>query len=52
MIKENDLAAMSDSDLTNDQKIAQLIQSLQLDTSASFIEIEVRNEKGNYSAAV
>ena len=51
MIKENDLAAMSDSDLTNDQKIAQLIQSLQLDTSASFIEIEVRNEKEAITAA-
>ena len=51
MIKENDLAAMSDSDLTNDQKIAQLIQSLQPDTSASFIEIEVRNEKEAITAA-
>ena len=51
MIKENDLAAMSDSDLTNDQKIAQLIQSLQPDISASFIEIEVRNEKEAITAA-
>ena len=51
MIKENDLAAMDDSSLTNYQKIAQLIQSQQTDQLVSFIEIEVRNEKEALTAA-
>ena len=51
MIKENDLAAIDDATLTNDRKIAQLIQSQQTDALASFIEIEVRNEKEALTAA-
>ena len=51
MIKENDLASMDDSSLGNDKKIAQIIQTLELDDISSFIEIEVRNEKEAITAA-
>ncbi len=51
MIKENDLMAMGKDGLTNDQKIAEFIQALQLDSVASFVEIEVRNEKEALTAA-
>ena len=45
MIKENDLAAMNESGQSNDKIIAEFIQNLDLEAVASFIEIEVRNEK-------
>ena len=51
MIKENDLAAMFDSDLANDVRIAQFIQNLDIANNPSFIEIEVRNEKEAITAA-
>ena len=51
MIKENDLASMGDSDDGNEKKIAELIQSLDLNQLESFIEIEVRNEKEAITAA-
>ena len=51
MIKENDLASMGDSSDDNDKKIAQLIQSLEIDDVTSFVEIEVRNDKEAITAA-
>ena len=51
MIKENDLAAMFDSGLANDVRIAQFIQTLDIANNPSFIEIEVRNEKEAITAA-
>ena len=51
MIKENDLASMDDSSDDNDKKIAQLIQSLEIDDVTSFVEIEVRNDKEAITAA-
>ena len=51
MIKENDLASMDESSDDNNKKIAQLIQSLQIDDETSFIEIEVRNDKEAITAA-
>ena len=51
MIKENDLASMGDSDDGNEEKIAGLIQSLDISQLESFIEIEVRNEKEAITAA-
>ncbi len=51
MIKENDLAAMTDLEQSNDQVIAKLIQTLDPETTGSFIEIEVRNEKEALTAA-
>ena len=50
-LKENDLAAMFDSDLANDVRIAQFIQNLDIANNPSFIEIEVRNEKEAITAA-
>ena len=51
MIKENDLAAMNESGQSNDKIIAEFIQNLDLEAVASFIEIEVRNEKEALTAA-
>ena len=51
MIKENDLAAMNESRQSNDKIIAEFIQNLDLEAVASFIEIEVRNEKEALTAA-
>ena len=51
MIKENDLASMGSFGDSNDKKIAELINSLDLTQLQSFIEIEVRTEKEAITAA-
>ena len=51
MIKENDLASMEGVTDKNDQRIAELIKSLDSSKLKSFIEIEVRNEKEAITAA-
>ena len=51
MIKENDLASMEGVTDKNDQRIAELIKSLDPSQLKSFIEIEVRNEKEAITAA-
>ena len=51
MIKENDLETMSMEGMENFARIAEYIQSLDVDEIDSFIEIEVRNEKEAVTAA-
>ena len=51
MIKENDLAAMDGASSDNNERIAKLIQEIDLEQLNSFLEIEVRTEKEAITAA-